>query len=68
MIQSMTGYGKAEIHYNGKKIIAEIKSLNSKALDLNTRIIPLYREHEMDIRRRIAAVLERGKVDFNLWT
>ena len=45
MIQSMTGYGKAEIHYNGKKIIAEIKSLNSKALDLNTRIIPLYREH-----------------------
>ena len=64
----MTGYGKAEIHYNGKKIIAEIKSLNSKALDLNTRIIPPYREHEMDIRRRIAAVLERGKVDFNLWT
>ena len=64
----MTGYGKAEIHYNGKKIIAEIKSLNSKALDLNTRIIPLHREHEMDIRRRIAAVLERGKVDFNLWT
>ena len=64
----MTGYGKAEIHYNGKKIIAEIKSLNSKALALNTRIIPLYREHEMDIRRRIAAVLERGKVDFNLWT
>ena len=64
----MKGYGKAEIHYNGKKIIAEIKSLNSKALDLNTRIIPLYREHEMDIRRRIATALERGKVDFSLWT
>lgn len=67
MIQSMTGYGKADINFNGKKIHAEIRSLNSKNLDLNTRIAPLYREKEMEIRALIAQHLERGKVDFNLW-
>lgn len=67
MILSMTGYGKADILYNGKKIHAEIKSLNSKSLDLNMRIAPIYREKEMDIRKRIAQELERGKVDFTLW-
>lgn len=64
----MTGYGKASAVFGGKKITAEIKSLNSKALDLSTRIAPAYREKEMEIRSLIAAALERGKVDFNLWT
>lgn len=67
MIQSMTGYGKASAIYGDKKIYAEIKSLNSKAMDLNTRIAPLYREKEMEIRTLISGTLERGKVDFNLW-
>ena len=67
MIQSMTGYGKAAVTFGDKKINVEIKSLNSKALDLSTRIAPLYREKEMEIRNRIAKTLERGKVDFSLW-
>ncbi len=67
MIQSMTGYGKAVVVYNDKKINAEIKSLNSKQLDLMTRIAPLYREKEMEVRQMITTALERGKVDFALW-
>lgn len=67
MIQSMTGYGKAEAHCNGKKIHIEIKSLNSKALDLSARIAPLYREKEIEIRKYLAQALERGKVDFSIW-
>ncbi len=67
MIQSMTGYGKSVAEFNGKKIHAEIKSLNSKALDLSTRIAPLYREKEMEIRQIIQTALERGKVDFSIW-
>ena len=67
MIQSMTGYGKAVVAFKDKKISAEIKSLNSKQLDLQTRIAPLYREKEMEIRQMIAAALERGKVEFALW-
>ena len=67
MILSMTGYGKAVVTYKQKKINVEIKSLNSKALDLSTRIAPLYREKEMEIRKLIAKVLERGKVDFAIW-
>ena len=67
MIQSMTGYGKATAVFENKKINVEIKSLNSKALDLSTRIAPLYREKEFEIRSMIAAALERGKVDFCLW-
>ena len=63
----MTGYGKAVATYGDKKINVEIKSLNSKALDLSTRIAPLYREKEMEIRQLIAAKLERGKVDFCIW-
>ena len=65
MIQSMTGYGKATVSFGDKKINVEIKSLNSKALDLSTRIAPLYREKEMEIRNRISKALERGKVDFS---
>jgi len=67
MIHSMTGYGKAEAEYNGKKIHVEIKSLNSKNLDLNTRIATAYREKEMALRKLIAAELLRGKVDFTVW-
>ncbi len=63
----MTGYGKAVVTYGEKKISVEIKSLNSKSLDLSTRIAPLYREKEMEIRQLIAAKLERGKVDFTIW-
>lgn len=67
MIQSMTGYGKAVVTFKEKKINVEIKSLNSKALDLSTRIAPLYREKEMEIRQTVAKSLERGKVDFAIW-
>ena len=67
MIQSMTGYGKSVAQFGNKKIHAEIKSLNSKALDMSTRIAPVYREKEMEIRSYIAQQLERGKVEFNLW-
>lgn len=67
MIQSMTGYGKSVTEFNGKKIHVEIKSLNSKSLDLSTRIAPLYRDKEMEMRTYIAKQLERGKVDFYLW-
>ena len=67
MIQSMTGYGKATAELSDKKINVEIKSLNSKAMDLSTRFAPLYREKEIEIRNEIAKALERGKVDFSLW-
>lgn len=67
MIQSMTGYGKATAELSDKKINIEIKSLNSKAMDLSARIAPLYREKEMEIRNEISRMLERGKVDFSLW-
>ena len=67
MIQSMTGYGKATVTFGEKKIHVELKSLNSKAMDLSVRIAPLYREKEMEIRTQITKALERGKVDFSLW-
>ena len=67
MIQSMTGYGKTVVAYNGKKINVEVKSLNSKQLDLTTRIAPLYREKEMEIRQLISERVIRGKVEFSLW-
>ena len=67
MIQSMTVYGKATAELPDKKINVEIKSLNSKAMDLSARIAPLYREKEMEIRNEISRMLERGKVDFSLW-
>lgn len=67
MIQSMTGYGKAVVAYKDKKINVEIKSLNSKALDLNARVAPLYREKEMEMRQMVAQALIRGKVDISIW-
>ena len=67
MILSMTGYGKASAEYNNRKIHVEIKSLNSKALDFSTRIAPIYREKEMEIRKMVSNVLERGKIDLNVW-
>lgn len=67
MILSMTGYGKSVVAYKEKKIHVEIKSLNSKALDLSVRITPIYREKEMEIRHHLAKELERGKVDFYIW-
>ena len=67
MILSMTGYGKASATYNDKKITAEIKSLNSKTLDLTARIAACYREKEMELRTMINNTLLRGKVEFSLW-
>ena len=63
----MTGYGKAVVTFRDKKINVEIKSLNSKTLDLSTRIAPLYREKEMEMRQMVSKALIRGKVDFNVW-
>ena len=67
MIQSMTGYGKTVLQLSTKKITIELKSLNSKNLDLNVRIPSYYREKELDIRKNLAAVLERGKIDFSIF-
>ena len=67
MILSMTGYGKVIVDLPEKKVNIEIKSLNSKAMDLSTRMASLYREKEMEVRNLIAKQLERGKVDFSLW-
>ncbi|MCB0426089.1 MAG: YicC family protein [Mangrovimonas sp.] len=67
MIHSMTGYGKAVLQLPSKKLTIEIKSLNSKNLDLNTRMPSVYREKELDIRKLIANQLERGKVDFSIF-
>ncbi|HCP41063.1 MAG TPA: YicC family protein [Cryomorphaceae bacterium] len=67
MIQSMTGFGKAIGQTSGKKITVEIRSLNSKGLDLNARIAPIFREKELDIRKMIGAAVKRGKVDINIY-
>ncbi len=67
MIKSMTGFGKAVCELPTKKVHIEIKSLNSKQLDLNTRIPPIYREKELDIRSEMARQLQRGKVDFTIF-
>lgn len=67
MIKSMTGYGKRVLQLSDKKISLEIKSLNSKGLDLNMRIPSSYREHELSFRKRVSATLERGKIDFGLF-
>ena len=67
MVLSMTGYGRAVVAYKEKKINVEVKSLNSKQLDLNTRIAPLYREKEMELRQLVSKALVRGKVDFSIW-
>jgi uncharacterized protein (TIGR00255 family) len=63
----MTGYGKASCEYNNKKIVIEIKSLNSKQLDVQTRIAALYREKDIELRNAIASRLERGKIDLSLY-
>ena len=67
MIQSMTGFGKSLLQLPSKKITVEIKSLNSKSLDLNVRIPGQYREKELALRKLIAKSLTRGKVDFSLY-
>lgn len=67
MIQSMTGFGKATLQLATKKITVEVKSLNSKNLDLNVRLPQAYREKELPLRNVIALELERGKVDFSLF-
>lgn len=67
MIQSMTGFGKAIGQTAGKKITVEIRSLNSKGLDLNARIAPLFREKELEIRKMVGAAVKRGKVDINIY-
>lgn len=66
MIKSMTGYGKAVGEYEGRKIAVEVKSLNSKQLDLLTRIPTVYKEKEMALRNELAQVVERGKVEFTI--
>lgn len=68
MIKSMTGYGKAECELSQKKVTIEIKSLNSKQMDLNTRISQIFREKDLEIRRELSDKLVRGKVDFILYT
>ncbi|AIJ36882.1 YicC/YloC family endoribonuclease [Flavobacterium psychrophilum] len=67
MIQSMTGFGKASLQLPTKKITVEVKSLNSKGLDLNTRMPSVYREMELSLRNQIAQQLERGKIDISLF-
>ena len=67
MIQSMTGFGKATFQLSNKKITVEIKSLNSKGLDLNVRVPSVYREMELAVRNQISTQLERGKIDFSLY-
>ncbi|OOV28557.1 YicC family protein [Flavobacterium sp. LM5] len=67
MIQSMTGFGKATLQLPTKKISIEVKSLNSKGLDLSVRMPSLYREMELGLRTQIASKLERGKVDFSIY-
>ena len=67
MIKSMTGFGKAEFETGNKKITLEIKSLNSKQIDINTRVPVLYREKDINIRKEISEKLVRGKVDFIIY-
>ncbi len=68
MIQSMTGYGKAEISLPNKNIIIELKSLNSKQLDLHIKMSPVYKEKEMKLREIIANALKRGKIELTIWS
>tara|TARA_B100000787_G_scaffold102280_1_gene75666 strand:+ start:40867 stop:41733 length:867 start_codon:yes stop_codon:yes gene_type:complete len=67
MIQSMTGYGKSVLHLSDKKVTIEVKSLNSKNLDLNVRMPSYYREKELTVRKELASKLVRGKVDFSIY-
>lgn len=67
MIQSMTGYGKSVLHLPSKKVTIEVKSLNSKNLDLNVRVPSFYKEKELAVRKKLASSLVRGKVDFSIY-
>ncbi|MGB1735448.1 MAG: YicC/YloC family endoribonuclease, partial [Schleiferiaceae bacterium] len=67
MIQSMTGFGKAVGQVAGKKITVEIRGLNSKGLDLNARVAPIFREKELEIRKRVGEKVLRGKIDINIY-
>lgn len=66
MIKSMTGFGRTTVEVTGKSVTVEVRTLNSKQLDLNTRIAPLFRNNENEIRTIVSRELERGKIDFNL--
>lgn len=66
MLHSMTGFGKATGSFQNKKITIEIRSLNSKSLDLSVRLVPIYKEKEIELRRLIADRLDRGKIEVNL--
>ena len=66
MIKSMTGFGKSTAEISNKKISIEIRSLNSRSLDINTRIPVIYREKEAEIRNLISQKLDRGKIDFSI--
>ncbi|MDR2475991.1 MAG: hypothetical protein LBD45_09060, partial [Bacteroidales bacterium] len=67
MLQSMTGYGKATVELSSRKITVEVKSLNSKQMDLTTRLPVIYREKEMEIRFLLSQLLERGKIDLTVY-
>lgn len=66
MLHSMTGYGKSTGNYEGKKVSVEIKTLNSKSVDLYVRIAPFYREKELEVRQKVTALLDRGKIEVNI--
>ena len=66
MIKSMTGFGRTTLDLEGKAVNVEIRTLNSKQMDMNTRIAPLFRSKEIEIRALISKMLERGKVDVNI--
>ena len=67
MIQSMTGYGKSVLQLQTKKVTIEIKTLNSKNLDLNARVPSYYKEKELAVRKKLASGLVRGKIDFSIY-
>lgn len=67
MILSMTGFGKAVAEFSAKRVTIEIKSLNSKQLDLSARMPGIYREKEMEVRNELSQLIERGKVDFSMY-
>ncbi|MFY9309974.1 MAG: YicC/YloC family endoribonuclease [Bacteroidia bacterium] len=68
MLKSMTGFGKATAEISGKKIVVEIRSVNSKSMDLNLRLPYLYKEKELELRSEISKLLERGKIDVTVYT
>jgi len=68
MIKSMTGFGKSTSEISNKKITVEVRSLNSKSLDLNLRIPYIYKEKELELRSDISKQIERGKVDLTVYT